>query len=65
MKFKLEYIWLDGYEPVPNLRSKTKIVDFETEPTLDQLEVSIRALREVLEREGRLAPADRRVEVMA
>jgi len=35
------------------------------EPTLDQLEVSIRALGEVLEREGRLAPADRRVEVMA
>jgi uncharacterized protein YqhQ len=35
------------------------------EPTLDQLEVSIRALREVLEREGKLAPADRRVEVMA
>ena len=22
-KYKLEYIWLDGYEPVPNLRSKT------------------------------------------
>ena len=35
------------------------------EPTLDQLEVSIRALREVLELEGRLQPADRRVEVMA
>jgi uncharacterized protein YqhQ len=35
------------------------------EPTLDQLEVSIRALRDVLEREGRLTPADRRVEVMA
>jgi uncharacterized protein YqhQ len=35
------------------------------EPSLDQLEVSIRALREVLEREGRLSPADRRVEVMA
>ena len=35
------------------------------EPTLDQLEVSIRALREVLEREGKLTPADRRVEVMA
>ena len=35
------------------------------EPSLDQLEVSIRALREVLEREGHLAPADRRVEVMA
>src|SRR4051794_37229520 len=29
------------------------------EPTLDQLEVSIRALREVLELEGRLTPADR------
>ena len=24
-KYKLEYIWLDGYEPVPNLRSKTTI----------------------------------------
>jgi uncharacterized protein YqhQ len=35
------------------------------EPTLDQLEVSIRALREVLELEGRETPADRRVEVMA
>jgi uncharacterized protein YqhQ len=35
------------------------------EPTLDQLEVSIRALREVLDQEGRLAPDDRRVEVMA
>src|ERR1700675_177528 len=35
------------------------------EPTLDQLEVSIRALEEVLEQEGRLTPADRRVEVMA
>ena len=35
------------------------------EPTLDQLEVSIRALREVLDLEGREQPADRRVEVMA
>jgi uncharacterized protein YqhQ len=35
------------------------------EPTLDQLEVSIQALKEVLEKEGRLTPADRRVEVMA
>jgi len=35
------------------------------EPTLDQLEVSIRALREVLNQEGLLSPADRRVEVMA
>jgi uncharacterized protein YqhQ len=36
------------------------------EPSLDQLEVSIRALREVLEREGRTAsPQAERVEVMA
>lgn len=26
-KFKLEYIWLDGYKPTQSLRSKTKIVD--------------------------------------
>ncbi|MEX2044850.1 MAG: glutamine synthetase beta-grasp domain-containing protein [Opitutus sp.] len=26
-KIKLEYVWLDGYQPVPNLRSKTKIID--------------------------------------
>ena len=25
MKLKLEYIWLDGYKPEPNLRSKIKI----------------------------------------
>ena len=25
-KYKLEYLWLDGYQPVPNLRGKTKIV---------------------------------------
>jgi glutamine synthetase len=25
-KFKLEYIWLDGYQPTQSLRSKTKIV---------------------------------------
>ena len=24
-KIKLEYLWLDGYTPVPNLRGKTKI----------------------------------------
>ena len=26
-KYKLEYVWLDGYLPEPNLRGKTKIVD--------------------------------------
>jgi len=25
-KAKLEYIWLDGYQPTASLRSKTKIV---------------------------------------
>ena len=36
-KFKLEYIWLDGYTPVPNLRGKTQIKEFDTFPTLEQL----------------------------
>jgi glutamine synthetase len=27
MKYKYEYIWLDGYKPEPNLRSKTKIMN--------------------------------------
>ncbi|WP_193211322.1 glutamine synthetase beta-grasp domain-containing protein [Luteolibacter marinus] len=36
-KFKLEYIWLDGYTPVPNLRSKTQLKDFDAFPTLEQL----------------------------
>ena len=26
-KTKLEYIWLDGYKPTANLRSKTKVVE--------------------------------------
>ena len=33
--FKLEYIWLDGYKPEPNLRSKTKVLSLDHEPTLD------------------------------
>jgi glutamine synthetase len=36
-KFKLEYIWLDGYEPVPNLRGKTRVEEFDAPPTLEQL----------------------------
>jgi uncharacterized protein YqhQ len=35
------------------------------EPTLDQIEVSIRALKEVLRLEGRITPEERKVEVMA
>ena len=26
-KVKAEYIWIDGYTPTQNLRSKTKIID--------------------------------------
>ena len=29
MKIKLEYVWLDGYKPEPNLRSKTKIIEWD------------------------------------
>ena len=29
MKVKLEYIWLDGDQPEQNLRSKTKVWDFD------------------------------------
>ncbi len=36
-KYKLEYIWLDGYKPEPNMRSKTKIIDSDDFPTLDQV----------------------------
>ena len=35
------------------------------QPTLDQIEVSIRALQEVLRREGGLTSEERKVEVMA
>ncbi len=35
------------------------------QPSLDQIEVSIRALQEVLRREGVITPEERRVEVMA
>jgi glutamine synthetase len=36
-KYKLEYIWLDGYEPVRNLRGKTQIKEYDSFPTLEQL----------------------------
>ena len=31
MIYKFEYIWLDGYTPEPNLRSKTKVNNFSKE----------------------------------
>jgi glutamine synthetase len=36
-KYKLEYIWLDGYTPIPNLRGKTQIKAYDSFPTLEQL----------------------------
>ncbi|GDX08857.1 glutamine synthetase 2 [Verrucomicrobiota bacterium] len=36
-KYKLEYIWLDGYEPVPNLRGKTQVKEFSSFPKLEEL----------------------------
>jgi glutamine synthetase len=36
-KYKLEYIWLDGYQPMANLRSKTQIKEFSSFPKLADL----------------------------
>ena len=36
-KYKLEYIWLDGYSPVANLRGKTQVKEFDSFPKLEQL----------------------------
>lgn len=35
--YKCEYIWLDGYQPEANLRSKTKIVQLNEAPSLENL----------------------------
>ena len=36
-KYKLEYIWLDGKQPVPGLRGKSLLKAFEKPPTLADL----------------------------
>ena len=36
-KYKLEYLWLDGYEPVANLRGKTLIKEYDSFPKLEDL----------------------------
>jgi hypothetical protein len=36
-KYKLEYIWLDGYQPLASLRSKTQIKEFASFPKLEEL----------------------------
>ena len=35
MKIKLEYVWLDGYKPEPNLRSKVKVVNIKSKDDLN------------------------------
>lgn len=37
MKTILEYIWLDGYSPEPNLRSKVRIEDLNGHPQVEKL----------------------------
>ena len=36
-KYKLEYLWLDGYDPVPNIRGKTQVKEFASFPKLEEL----------------------------
>ena len=36
-KYKLEYLWLDGYEPVANIRGKTQVKEFAKFPKLAEL----------------------------
>ena len=35
--YLLEYIWLDGYTPVPNIRGKTLVKEFDSFPKLEDL----------------------------
>ena len=43
-KYKLEYIWLDGYTPTPNLRGKTQITAYDSFPSLEDPDFSIQRL---------------------
>jgi glutamine synthetase len=36
-KYQLEYIWLDGYTPIANLRGKTLVKDFDKFPKLEDV----------------------------
>jgi glutamine synthetase len=37
MKIRLEYVWLDGYKPEPNLRSKVKVIELTDEEGLKNI----------------------------
>ncbi len=36
-KYVLEYLWLDGYTPVPNIRGKSQVKEFDSFPSLGEL----------------------------
>jgi len=36
-KYRLDYIWLDGYSPVQNLRTKCMLRDFDEFPSVEDL----------------------------
>jgi len=36
-KYRLDYIWLDGYTPTPNLRTKCCIKEFDDFPSVEEL----------------------------
>lgn len=36
-KYKLEYLWLDGYQPVRNIRGKTQVKEYASFPKLEEL----------------------------
>ena len=54
-KYKLEYIWLDGYTPVPNLRGKTQIKEYDAFPTLSPNEAADLVMKAVIEKPKRVA----------
>ena len=54
-KYKLEYLWLDGYTPVPNLRGKTQLKDFDRFPDVGAAPDV--GLRRIVDPAGRKAAA--------
>ena len=37
---KLEYVWLDGYQPEPMMRSKVKVIDGDIPGNVTPMETS-------------------------
>lgn len=47
MKIKLEYIWLDGYKPEPNLRSKVKVMDWMDSDLMNPISLVMPKLEDI------------------